>query len=339
MNRRRPVLIFAALTALAGILACASTSTEADSNPPADAAASSPIPSGPTATATQNPLAPNELPVDRSGHAGDQDSSLTADQHEAPGGDRFTFGRFERPFNAESMDTYFPYLDIQEYLIYQDQEWIYAVVLLKETDAQGELLGNYALEIDGNADGGGDWLVRASHPNSTEWTTAGVQAWFDSNDDVGGETTVNADAAIAGDGYETLLFDQGQGDDPALAWARVAPTSPALLQIAVKRSILGGDSTYMAGVWAGTQLLDPALFDLNDHFTHEQAGAALRDLEYFYPIKALYELDNACRVAVGFQPSGTEPGLCPIETQSGSCPSNTYYCVNFGSQQVCYCVP
>jgi hypothetical protein len=52
------------------------------------------------------------------------------------------------------------------------------------------------------------------------------------------------------------------------------------------------------------------MFDFNDHFTHEQAGAASRGFEVFYPIKGLYAVDGSCRVAVGFAPTGAEPGLC-----------------------------
>lgn len=65
-------------------------------------------------------------------------------------------------------------------------------------------------------------------------------------------------------------------------------------------------------MWAGNSLLDPALFDLNDQFSHEQAGAADSGLEYFYPIKEVYEIDSSCRMAVGFQATGKEPGLCEV---------------------------
>ncbi len=33
--------------------------------------------------------------------------------------------------------------------------------------------------------------------------------------------------------------------------------------------------------------------------------------EQYYPIKAIYEVDNTCWVAVGFKPTGEEPHLCP----------------------------
>ena len=89
-----------------------------------------------------------------------------------------------------------------------------------------------------------------------------------------------------------------------------------------------------------------ALFDLNDHFTHEQAGAADPGLEYFYPIKALAEMDNACRMPVGFQPTGEEPGLCPAlappkpgEPGSAGCQSPTQGCGRgqYWSADICAC--
>jgi len=294
-------------------------------------------------TAAETPViqhqnVPSELPSERSSHAGDHDSSVTAVQKRADGGDRFTFGRFERPFNANTMDVYYPYLDIQDTLFYQDDTWIYAVITMKGADSNQALAGKYAVEIDSNVDGGGDWLVLVSQPSSTDWSTTGVQVWFDTNDDVGGEITVNTDEQpSSGNGYETAFFDQDKGDDPDLAWARVSPEDINTVQIAAKLSLLAGDDTYLAGMWAGGAILDPALFDLNDHFTHEQAGAALIDLEIYYPIKAVAELDNSCRMAIGFQPKGNEPGLCPIAKEDLSC-QGQIYCVVLGAQTVCYCL-
>jgi hypothetical protein len=327
--------VFAGAILFITIIACTFNSTPVPSEPAVDAVDISAAEATPTAQAVQHQSIPGELPVDRSSHAGDHDTSVTANQNRAVGGDRFTFGRFERPFNADTMDVYYPYLDIQNTLFYQDDTWIFTVITLKGGDGTGGLAGRYAVEIDADVDGGGDWLVLVSQPASTQWSTAGVQVWFDSNDDVGGEITVTADER-AGDGYETRLFDQDQGDDPDLAWARVSPQDPNTVQIAAKRSLLAGDESYLSGTWAGGAILDPALFDLNDHFTHEQAGAALVDLEFFYPIKAISELDSSCRVAIGFQPKGNEPGLCPIAKEDTSC-QGPVVCYDFGSQTVCIC--
>ena len=65
----------------------------------------------------------------------------------------------------------------------------------------------------------------------------------------------------------------------------------------------------MWGAWAQMGGLHPELFDYNDHFTLAQAGDPFPG-NANYPIKALAELDNTCRWAVGFTPNGSEPGLC-----------------------------
>jgi hypothetical protein len=202
-----------------------------------------------------------------------------------------------------------------------DETWIFVSISLKSDEASQELKGKYGFEIDMDVDGGGDWLILASNPVSIEWTTAGVEAWFDTNDDVGGNIPTTTDSSpVAGDGYETLAFGANAGDDPDLAWARVSPSDSNTVHLAVKKDILGTSGRFLAGLWAGDEDLDPALFDFSDTFTHEQAGAAMTELEYFYPIKELSALDNTCRMAVGFQPTGKEAGLCPLPPVAGEEP-------------------
>lgn len=334
------------------MLACVSGGTPPPTEPASGAGSTEEQPptSIPTTapTAVEHKTIPGDLPEVQSGVVGDQDSSLTADQKRAPGGDRFTFTRFERPFNAETMDQYFPVVDIQEGLFYEDETWMYAVIALKSDEASRELTGKYGFEIDLNVDGGGDWLVLGSHPTTTEWSTAGVELWFDTNDDVGGDVPTTTDKVpVPGNGYETLVFDANTGGDPDMAWMRVSPSEPNVVQIAVKREILAGDKDYMVGLWAGTDDLDPALFDINDHFTHEQAGTSMTELENFYPIKQISELDNTCRMAIGFQPTGSEPGLCPLpptvageEPAEEGCPPQYLVCRNVSMVAVvivCYC--
>jgi hypothetical protein len=296
--------------------------------------------STPTEAVVSHQMVPGEPPTEGVYKTGDQDSSPMANKKQAPGGDRFTFGRFERPFNADTMETYFPDLDIQEALLVEDPTWIYAAMTLKSADSTGSLHGRYGFEIDSNNDGGGEWLVEVAQPASTEWSTAGVQVLFDADDDVGGAPTVNADDPSSnGNGYETVLVSSDQGADPDLAWSRLILADPVTVQFAVKRSLLGGDDSYMALMWAGTDDFDAVIFDMNDHYTHEQAGAALPDFEYFYPIKELSELDNACRITVGFQPTGSEPGLCPASPQKPGEPGCITVCPNVSGAYVpCYCV-
>src|SRR5262245_36804739 len=78
----------------------------------------------PTEIPIQHQIVPVSLPDSRSGHAGDYDSSSTAPLKKSNGGDRFTFEQFERPFNANTMDVYFPNLDIVDTFVFQDNTWI-----------------------------------------------------------------------------------------------------------------------------------------------------------------------------------------------------------------------
>lgn len=292
---------------------------------------------------------PNELPAERSGHAGDFDSSISAANQEAAGGDRHTFGKVERSFNANSMDIYFENLDIVDTYVFQDDTWIYGQIFLKGSDSDNINISKYAMELDLDIDGRGDYLIVAalditSDPSTTDWTVEGVSIFWDQNKDVGDKTAMYTDEnAKDGDGFEVEVFNSGHGDDPDSGWVRVTGGSEPKVEIAVKRSLLGNPDKYLIGMWAGTTLLDPVLFDINDHFTHEEAGAADRGLPFFYPINFVYELDNACRMAVGFAPTGNEPGLCKtLIPQSegggnGTCqdPGNCY----LWTESLCECIP
>ncbi len=293
---------------------------------------------------------PGEFPESPSGTVGDQDSSITADDNRAPGGDRFTFTRFERPFNSQTMDEYYPYIDIQEGALYVDNTWIYVSIVLKSDESSRELNGKYGIEIDYDLDGNGDWLILATDPVSQEWSTTGVEVWFDTNEDVGGENPATSDEHPApGNGYETLEFGNGVGDDPDLAWVRVSGEAMNVVQLAIKIDVLKGSGRFLAGLWSGEKSLDPSLFDLSDHYTHEQAGAALVELDVFYPIKEVAAIDNTCRMAVGFQPTGNEPGLCPLpgtvageEYVDPGCPSDHLVCrqpQTYVGPEICTCKP
>jgi hypothetical protein len=264
----------------------------------------------PTEIPIQHQVFPVALPAARSDHAGDYDSSLTAEEKMSNGGDRFTFEKFERPFNANTMDVYFPELDIVDSFLYEDQTWIFGTIQVKDRSAAASSPYRFGMQIDTEVDGKGDFLVLASNPGSTDWTTDGVQVYFDTNNDVGDLTAMFTDEGSTSDGFETLIFEKGKGDDPDVAWIRVSPTDPNTVEFAIKKSVLSNPPMYMVDMWTGHATLDPSLFDYSDHYTHEQAGAADPGLPIFYPIKAVFELDNTCRMAVGFQPTGYEPGVC-----------------------------
>ncbi|MBN1302858.1 MAG: hypothetical protein JXA13_00380 [Anaerolineales bacterium] len=253
---------------------------------------------------------PGGLPEERITSTGDQDSSISADQRRSPGGDRFTFNEFERPFNANTMDIYFPDLDIIEAQVFNASPWMFVTITLKGQNHEGMTGGRYALEIDLDVDARGDWMIFVISPSGTAWTTERVQVWRDMNKDVGGQKAGYADEAPGSrDGFETIVFDNGLGDDPDMAWVRVDPQDANTVQIAFKESLIGGDPHYTIGAWAGNGF-EPPMFDLNDFYTKEQAGSPLIEYEYFYPIKELSGLDNTCRMPVGFASTGAEFGVC-----------------------------
>lgn len=292
----------------------------------------------------QNDVVPVSLPEAMNGHASDQISALGKS---ISGGDRFTYGQFERPFNSESMDVYFPSLDIVDTVVHQDETWIYATIELNALDSADVLTDKYALELDTDRNGKGDWLITVANPATTEWTVLGVQIYEDANRDVGSISPMFSDAtSTVGDGFESIVFDQGAGADPESAWVRISPDTSNVIQIAVKRAVIGNPQSYMISMWAGHSLLNPALFDLNDVYSHEQAGAANPGYELYYPIKSVFELDNTCRLAVGFQPTGTEPGLYNTYQQlvedaeaepAPSCPPCPPGLRQLGEYPDCYC--
>jgi hypothetical protein len=290
----------------------ASVDSEATEPAAAESEATEPAAAEPEAgTGVEHNTVPADPPDSGGDVLGDHSTLSSLNPGRALVGDRFSNGRFERPYNANTMDVYFPHLDLVEATFHtEDAAWVYAVITLVGRDENNTFPAKYAIELDLDQYGHGDFLILVDNPSSTEWTTQGVYVYADTNVDVGGERAVLEDSVGAGsDGYENVLFDQGTGDDPDLAWVRLDPNNPNSFQVAYKQSILGGEKTYTAGVWAGTEL-DPALFDFNDHMKHEDAGAANPDIANFYPIKGLSELDNTCRLGIGFNPSGVEPGIC-----------------------------
>ncbi len=271
-----------------------------------------------TQVSTQEPsgpvthvLKPADPPAAFESQIHDADSSALAPQHRTNAGENFGFDLYERPFD-QSMNTYFPYLDIKNAGLNRDTTWFYVTITMVGQAAQGGMPGDYGLELDVNRDGRGDFLIMAQAPKSG-WSTDGVRVWEDTNHDVGAIHPIQSDAPQNGDGYETVLFDQGHGSDPDLAWARIDPKDPKSVQIAFKRSLFNSANPFLWGAWAmDPSMLHPEWFDYNDHFTQAQAGSPLVELKQYYPLKALYEVDNTCRWAVGFIPTGNEPGICPV---------------------------
>ncbi|MFZ1043620.1 MAG: hypothetical protein WAN58_20155, partial [Anaerolineales bacterium] len=256
----------------------------------------------------------------------DVDSSGTASQHRAPYGDSYNINLFERPFTQKDM-TYMPNVDITTFQITADSTWYYVFITLIGDNPNDPANIDYGVEIDKDRDGFGEVLVWAQPPYQTQWTTDGIKVYTAPNYVVGGASPEKSDANATtgapypGPGYQTVIFDQGQGNDPDLAWVRIDPKNPNTVDFAFKQSLAG--PSFMWGVWADAGLKNPGMFNYNDRFTNAQAGSPIGNSPY-YPINAIYAVDNTCRAAYGFKPTGYEPLLCPTNAPApGPAPKST----------------
>lgn len=228
------------------------------------------------------------------------------------GADLFHTNLLERPFTSQVMD-YQAYIDLIRVNLNISAPWVY-VTFIVEGSPPTDSTAIYALEVDLDSDGRGDWLVYGQVPAGTEWTTDGAKAYQDLNGDVGGSVPINADPPNSSwDGYETLVFDAGIGTDPDAVWIRRDPGNPNNIQLAFKYSLIGNDAAFAFGGWADDGLKNPAAFDYNDFMTFEEAGSAFSSNSR-YPIKELASVDSTCRWTYGYTPTTAFPGLCPIPT-------------------------
>jgi hypothetical protein len=240
----------------------------------------------------------------------------TAPEKRAPYGDSYELNRLERPFLQDM--TYAPNLDVSTYNIGQDKDWVYVTIALIGSDPNDALGIDYAVELDTNEDGYGDYILWGRPPYPLDWDTAPVEIYQDSNHNTSGLSAAKSDAVFDGDGYDRLVFSGGMGDaDPDLAWVRVNYGMQGSVQFAFKRSWSG--NVFMLGVLADAGLRDPGQLDYVDRIPALEAGSPVRSNRY-YPLKALYAVDNTCRSAVGFASAGNEPQSCPVEARKP--PSN-----------------
>lgn len=190
-----------------------------------------------------------------------------------------------------------------------DTDWWYVTMTVAGPSLDAASAPNYGVELDQDHDGFGDYLIWSRPPYASTWETAPVAIFQDKNHNTGGLSAERSDSPLTTDGYETLIFNGGNGDsDPDMAWVRLLPSGQPTVQFAFKKSWSG--VVFMLGVLADSGLQEPAKLDYVDRFTPEEAGSPVRDNSN-YPLKALYEFDNICREAFGFRPTGYEPQLCP----------------------------
>ena len=242
----------------------------------------------------------------------DTNSTNTAAQKRANGGDDLSINLLERPFSAEAMD-YRPDIDlIRVELSHNPTFYYFSLHLSGVNPATSTLSAHYGVEIDLSRDGRGDVLLWVAGDGNSEWNIAEVWVLQDENNDVGGPRPVLADApGGGGNGFEKALFSPELLDDPDAAWKRVNPSDPTVMQLAIKRSLLGNAGAFFWRAWADDGVKDPGLFDYNDVFTLAQAGSPISG-QTNYPLKELALVDNTCRLAWGFEPDADAPGLCSV---------------------------
>ena len=228
------------------------------------------------------------------------------------GCDDWEINRYERPFNAVDQDEYYPDLDVQYADFGRDNAWFYLRIAVSDLRPASQYPeGVYGMELDLNQDNRGDILVIVQGPGQGgegEWSVDGVQVWRDTNQDVGDSIPEQADPPYEGDGYDELVFNSGEGDDPSAAWSRAFFGGSAYVELAFKRSVISNSDTFTWWVWTDIGVRNPSGFDYHDSISHQDAGDANEGMTYF-PTNLIYAVDNTCASLWGALPTN-DPSLC-----------------------------
>ncbi len=261
--------------------------------------------------ADSSPDKPGDVPVKVSQTVHDQTNEKTAEDKTAFGGDLYKLGWFERPFDQNM--GYLPFMDISTVLMNrEDPNWVYVQITtvnpIEEGAASKPIFG---VEMDTDLDNRGEFMLMANIPQTTDWSTEGVMVLANSDNMVGGIKPVVADTNISETkGYDKEVFNAGKGDDPNLAWARISPSDPNTIELAIKSTFLGGaKGKFIWLAWSLVGMQDLAKFEINDHFTQDEAGSPLKADGGLYPLKAVWGVDGTPRIPSGFVPTGIMPGL------------------------------
>ncbi len=236
----------------------------------------------------------------------DQTCAETAASKRAPGGDDYSDGRFERPFDRDM--NYAPSLDIVRGDLFRpDDGWLYFIITLVSGPTAGSTV--YGIELDTNIDGRGDYLIQVTAPVSETWSESGVKMWWDSDGDVGGQAINRSDPrGFKGSGFEASKINPETGKNIGQLWSR---SSEYGIQIALNGKWVGGkEGKFTWKPYSDGNSYSTTFYDLDDYFLLEQAGSPLIG-ERDYPLKAVFAYDNTCRGLSGLTPSGSEQGVCP----------------------------
>ncbi len=250
----------------------------------------------------------------------DSDASLRAYENRVLSGDNFLQNLYERPFTSVDM-VYQPDLDIRTVDFAEDEQFFYFTITLggMNPDEWG-LNGLYGIEFDRTLTGRGDLFVRTTAPAGNEWSAETISILTDENGDVGGPQPLIPDTGFSGSGYDGER--ELGGEESALA--RISPDELLAIQIAVSKALLDNPEEFTWGAWADNGLRDFGMYDYHDNFGLSEAGSPFRGNED-YPIDAIYNLDNTCRLPYGSQQIGsTIPGVCvslpPVEEKEEKTP-------------------
>jgi hypothetical protein len=256
----------------------------------------------------------------------DQTDEKTAADKVAFGGDVFGLGWYERPFDQNM--GYMPFIDMQKVLLNrEDANWVYVQIFVMGDVKQGSSVNPlYGVEWDTDLDNRGEFLLLSAIPGGTDWSTQGVVVYSNSDNMLGGTKPVLVDKTAASNaGYDTEVFNSGKGNDPNLAWSRLSPSNPNVVELALKSSFLGGPKgKFIWFPWTMVSAQDLKKFEFNDKFSLSDAGSPVKKEAHLinfngftalttsgdeYPLKGLWGIDNTPRYASGFTPNGLMPGL------------------------------
>lgn len=242
------------------------------------------------------------------------------------GCDNWNKGKFERPANAAD-GNYIPAADIVRASMGSNQDWLFMKIELFQTASGNipeELTAGF--ELDTDLDSRGEYFIFANGITSNEWTTNGVQVWYDANGDVGG-TKPHSPDGTAGDGFETQLFASGVGDDADLAWVRIDQFNRSSIEFAFKPSLVPENRLFAWWAWSALGNIDPQKMEMVDSQSDSNIWEIDNTCSWIFNGKPTNLLVNICDFVVPTPIPSRTPTRSPQDTTSGGgssepgCPS------------------